>query len=84
MKHYITKYHLLDPYSIKRSCNYYFFQQYFWWKPYYQVRNSEFDFSRGMCHLCASLHDTSLPTKVYHDMTDWWDKQASCKTIHYN
>ena len=36
-----------------------------------------------MCSLCAALHDESLPPKVYQDMTDWWDRQSSCKTVRH-
>lgn len=59
------------------------YNEYFWWKPHFKVRNSEEDFNRGMCHLCAALHDTSLPTKIYSDMTQWWDKKATCRTLAF-
>ena len=75
--------------SIEQLANYMIFldkndtmyNQYFWWKPYFEVRNSQEDFNKGMCHLCAALHDPTLPPKTYEDMTTWWDKNSTCQTI---
>ena len=58
------------------------YNEYFWWKSLYTVRNSERDFIKGMCRLCAALHQ-NLPVKSYSDMTGWWDRNASCGTLKF-
>ena len=68
----------LADYLILLDKNDKLYNEYFWWKPHFEVRNSPKDDSIGMCHLCAALHNTTLPTKIYRDMTDWWEKQSNC------
>lgn len=54
------------------------YNTYFWWKPHFQVRDSQKDKNLAMCRLCAALHDKSMPRKIYGDMTNWWYGQSSC------
>ncbi|XP_057368591.1 alpha-(1,3)-fucosyltransferase C-like [Daphnia carinata] len=57
------------------------YNQYFWWKPHFIVRNSADDQNLGYCHLCAALHKkTLIPPKVYHNLTEWWDTKGKCVT----
>lgn len=60
------------------------YNEYFWWKPHFRVHNDARDGLLSMCHLCAALHNTSLPSKVYDSMTDWWDTQAKCSTAKFS
>lgn len=54
-----------------------FYNQYFWWKPYFRVRNRAEDLQLSMCGLCSRLHlDES--TKVYEDMEKWWTQESHC------
>jgi hypothetical protein len=70
-------------YLIKLSKNDTAYNRYFWWKSHFKVRNDPSAFNKGMCHLCAALHDQSLPPKVYNDIDNWWEKQSSCKSMKY-
>ena len=70
----------LADYLILLDQNDSLYNEYFWWKPHFEVRNRPEDYNQGMCHLCAALHNKSLPTKTYANMTDWWDNQAKCRT----
>ncbi|XP_046448573.1 alpha-(1,3)-fucosyltransferase C-like [Daphnia pulex] len=51
------------------------YNQYFWWKPHFQVRDSPKYTNKGMCHLCAALHNTTMPMKFYPSIIDWWEKE---------
>ena len=53
------------------------YNEYFWWKPYFEVHDGD---NHAMCHLCAALHNKTMPNKIYTDMTDWWIKKATCRT----
>jgi pentatricopeptide repeat protein len=53
------------------------YNQYFWWKPHYRVRNHIQDLKLSMCGLCSRLHyDKAL--KIYEDMEKWWIEDAHC------
>jgi hypothetical protein len=54
------------------------YNEYFWWKPHFQVRDSQKDRNIGMCHLCAAIHNKTMSHKVYPSMTDWWENQSTC------
>jgi alpha-1,3-fucosyltransferase len=54
------------------------YNEYFWWKPYFQVRDSQKDRNQAMCNLCARLHDEKLPRKIYSNLTDWWENKSTC------
>ena len=60
------------------------YSEYFWWKDHFEIRNSQMDKNRGMCHLCASLHNKTMPTKIHANMTDWWEQQAFCRIPKIN
>ena len=66
----------LADYLILLDYNDTLYNEYFWWKPHFEVRY--INVNAGVCHLCASLHNSTLPTKVYRNMTDWWIKQSFC------
>ena len=70
----------LADYMILLDKNDTLYNEYFWWKPHFNVQNTQQDFNQGMCHLCASLHNSTIPPKVYSDMAQWWDAKSSCKT----
>ena len=73
----------LAKYLIKLSNNDTLYNRYFWWKPYFKVRNGKREFNFGICHLCAALHNQSLPQKVYNNMDAWWDKKSDCKSVKF-
>lgn len=55
------------------------YNQYFWWKPHYRIRNHVQDLQLSMCGLCSRLHlDTAL--KTYDDMEKWWVRDSHCHT----
>jgi alpha-1,3-fucosyltransferase len=68
----------LADYLILLNNNDTLYNEYFWWKPYFQVLDSENDKKKSMCRLCAALHDRTLPPKMYYNLTDWWDTQSDC------
>lgn len=70
----------LADYMIRLDQNDTLYNEYFWWKPHFKVHNEQIVFNQGMCHLCAALHDPTLPPKVYKDMTEWWDRNSTCLT----
>ena len=59
------------------------YASYFWWKDFYEVRNSRADLSQSFCALCAALHGDQ-EAKVYSDLTKWWVTQSRCKKLHLN
>lgn len=71
----------LADYLIMLDKNDTLYNQYFWWKPHFQIRSGIEDQSYGFCHLCAALYNkTLIPPRVYHNMTEWWDTKATCVT----
>lgn len=66
----------LADYLILLDKNDTLYNEYFWWKPHFKVMFSEV--FKGMCSLCAALHDKNSPPKIYHDMTGWWEKTVPC------
>lgn len=53
------------------------YQQYFWWKPHYRIRNHVQDLRLSMCGLCARLHKDS-GVKIYRDLEKWWVRDSHC------
>ena len=70
----------LADYLILLDKNDTLYNEYFWWKPHFNVCDFVEEKNKSMCHLCASLHNTTLPPKIYGNMTDWWEKQSYCQT----
>ncbi|XP_057371281.1 alpha-(1,3)-fucosyltransferase C-like [Daphnia carinata] len=53
------------------------YNQYFWWKPHYRIRNHIQDLKLSMCGLCTRLHyDKAL--RIYDDMEKWWVRESHC------
>ena len=82
----------LADYLIQLDKNDTLYNEYFWWKKHYRVRNSNpfrHHQYKTFCSLCAALHDPSLTSsfrsspqpKVYDDMKVWWKDSADCKTV---
>ena len=55
------------------------YASYFWWRDFYEVRNTEADRVQPYCDLCRRLHDPAEPTKVYTDMRSWWNDGSKCR-----
>lgn len=75
----------LAEYLITLDKNDTLYNEYFWWKSHYEVRNSLLSgiYRDSLCSLCSVLHnppDRSVQ-KVYKDMVDWWVNQANCKEV---
>jgi hypothetical protein len=68
----------LADYLILLDKNDTLYNEYFWWKPHFQVRDSQRDKNQGMCHLCAALHDPTRPPQIYPTLTDWWETKSKC------
>lgn len=60
------------------------YNEYFWWKRHFTVQNSAGGSEHGMCHLCKLLHDSTMPNKVYINMTDWWDSKSKCQSLRFD
>ncbi|XP_042890421.1 glycoprotein 3-alpha-L-fucosyltransferase A-like [Penaeus japonicus] len=58
------------------------YNEYFWWKPYYDVLAVNPSKILAWCDLCERLHKDDVP-KVYSDVHDWYTKQATCKKAKY-
>lgn len=54
-----------------------YYNQYFWWKSHYRVRNRAEDLKISMCGLCSRLH-LDQSAKVYDDMEKWWTQDSRC------
>ena len=53
------------------------YNQYFWWKPHYRIRNHIQDLKLSMCGLCSRLH-FDRAVKIYEDMEKWWVRDSHC------
>ncbi len=51
---------------------------YFWWRDHYRAVNSREQKAASMCELCRMLNDPSEPTKVVHDLEEWWWRGGRC------
>uniref|UniRef100_A0A0P6J2W8 Fucosyltransferase n=1 Tax=Daphnia magna TaxID=35525 RepID=A0A0P6J2W8_9CRUS len=60
------------------------YNEYFWWKKHYDTHDNTEAAKHSMCELCRMLHDPTKPEKIYKDMTNWWDIQATCQTITFS
>ena len=59
------------------------YQEYFWWKDYYNVVGTSVETEDRIppdfpCALCSYLHQAK-GEKVYHDLRGWWEGEAGCK-----
>ena len=70
----------LSRYLLKVDKDDELYASYFWWKDFYEVRQSKTDLSQSFCELCAALHSPQ-PDKVYSDLTHWWVTQSKCKKL---
>lgn len=57
------------------------YAEYFWWKEYYEVRNSYKHKAKSYCDLCKRLHDPHAPHQSYKNMVDWWQKKSHCRDV---
>ena len=73
----------LADYLILLNKNDTMYNEYFWWKQHFQVSDFDEDRNKSVCHLCAALHNTTSPPKIYQNMTDWWETRAYCKTPRF-
>ena len=55
------------------------YASYFWWRDYYEVRNSAEDRAQAYCDLCSRLNNPDEPPKVYKNMHKWWVEDSGCK-----
>ena len=52
------------------------YHEYFEWKSYFNVYNTNEDFmAKSMCHLCEKLNSETSQEKIYEDINDFWRKQ---------
>jgi len=79
----------LADYLIKLDKNDKLYNEYFWWKKHFTVKNSLLSgiFYNNFCSLCAALHNPShqnVIAKSYSDTVKWWVDDAKCKTVNVN
>lgn len=63
------------------------YNEYFWWRPYYEVHGNIFEgiSYKYFCSLCAALHDPGKEArKVYTDIYQWWWGKSQCHTNQYD
>lgn len=65
------------------------YNEYFWWKDHYRVRNGIYHEGlhyKTFCNLCAALHDASRTSRhqVYESMRSWWESGSDCRSVHYS
>jgi len=76
--------HLAD-YLLKLDADDELYNQYFWWKDHFYIRNSLLSgmFYRTFCSLCAVLHNPShlKAHQVYGDVNAWWREMSGCRDI---
>lgn len=74
----------LADYMKKLDRNDHLYNEYFWWREHFAVRNSLMSgiFYKTFCNLCAVLHNppTESVQKVYKDIIAWWVDDADCKS----
>lgn len=59
------------------------YNEYFWWKPHYQlVSRYPVLSSRALCTLCEMLHHNKTPS-VYHDLGASWSQATQCTKAHF-
>lgn len=78
--------HLAD-YLILLDRNDAMYNEYFWWKEHYRIRNGVLEEGlhyRTFCNLCAALHDPARHSNsgrvksIYGDMKKWWKDESKC------
>ncbi len=78
----------LADYLIKLDGDDKLYNEYFWWKKHFTIRNSLLSgiFYKNYCNLCAALHDpTRLNVyKSYDDMMKWWWRESDCKSVKFD
>ncbi|XP_068749382.1 3-galactosyl-N-acetylglucosaminide 4-alpha-L-fucosyltransferase FUT3-like [Montipora capricornis] len=52
------------------------YNEYFWWKKEFKVLSKVWD--SWPCRLCHALNNSSLPSKVYNNMDDFWGWAKNC------
>ena len=57
------------------------YAEYFWWKDFYEIRNTMADRAQAYCDLCQKLHEPEQKPKVYENMSRWWISESHCKTL---
>lgn len=68
----------LAEYLLQVSSDPALYASYFWWKDFYEVRNSDSDKAQAFCELCAALH-ADRPAKVIADLNAWWVTDSHCQ-----
>ena len=58
------------------------YASYFWWRDYYEVRNSQADRAQSFC-VQDLMTQTNRQKYIPNDMYNWWVKDASCKSIEH-
>jgi len=63
------------------------YNEYFWWRKHYRVRNGQFHEGmhlKNYCSLCAALHNPTLhanekPNYQQRIIQNWWHNEGNCK-----
>ncbi len=78
----------LANYLILLSQNDILYNEYFWWKPHFKIRNRlimEGLHYRTFCSLCAALHNpekhANKQTSFYSDFYYWWKIKSRCRKV---
>ena len=51
------------------------YNQYFKWKNKYKIVKHTF----WLCQLCKALHDPTIGTKIYHNISFYWGRKGACQ-----
>ena len=70
----------LSNYLLRVNADDELYASYFWWKDFYEIRNSKQDLSQSFCDLCKSLHEDNQE-KIYSQLDKWWITKSKCKKL---
>jgi len=64
------------------------YNEYFWWKPHFKIRNRlllDGIHYRTFCSLCAALHNpekhANKQTPFYDNFLYWWKEKSRCRKL---
>lgn len=68
----------LAEYLWKIDANDTLYAEYFWWKPFYRVKNLQQTNAKVFCQLCAALHNQPIKQQTHYGLQDWYKQESKC------
>lgn len=63
---------------VKIDANDGLYAEYFWWKPFYTVKNLYQTNKIALCQLCAALHNQPVTHHTHYGLQDWYKDGSHC------